>query len=233
MDEISTPKASRAEGVREASDIVASVLPSRTPMTTLARTPPGLFPATPSPWSPWASATPIQTKRAGLIKPLSMDEISTPKASRAEGVREASDIVASVLLSSTPMTTLARTPSGLFPATPSPWSPCASAMPIQTFPMLLGRTRLTTPRSVRGSGGKTMATPLGSLVLHTLMEECSLIPPPPEHSPMVGCSVKEEPMFLLPPTPSTSGRMSVAQNTFIHVAELEPGPIGRGRCEMF
>jgi len=230
MDEISTPKVSRAEDVREASDIVASVLPSRTPMTTLARTPPGLFPATPSPWSPWASATPIQTKRAGLIKPLSMDEIASQGASRAEEVRKASDIVASVLLSSTPMTTIARTPSGLFPATPSPWSPCVSATPIQTFPMLLGRTRLTNPRSVRGSGGKTMATPLGSLVLHTLMEECSLIAPPPEHSPMVGCSV---PMFLLPPTPSTSGRMSVVQNTFIHVAELEPEPIGRGRCEMF
>jgi len=165
-------------------------------MTTLARTPPGLFPATPSPWSPWASATPIQTKRAGLIKPLSMDEISTPKASRAEGVREASDIVASVLLSSTPMTTLARTPSGLFPATPSPWSPCASAMPIQTFPMLLGRTRLTTPRSVRGSGGKTMATPLGSPVLDTLKEECSLDPSASEC-----CSVKERLMFLRPCRP--------------------------------
>eukprot|EP00446_Apocalathium_sp_SHHI-4_P000736 CAMPEP_0177177402 /NCGR_PEP_ID=MMETSP0367-20130122/13778_1 /TAXON_ID=447022 ORGANISM="Scrippsiella hangoei-like, Strain SHHI-4" /NCGR_SAMPLE_ID=MMETSP0367 /ASSEMBLY_ACC=CAM_ASM_000362 /LENGTH=576 /DNA_ID=CAMNT_0018623995 /DNA_START=1 /DNA_END=1731 /DNA_ORIENTATION=+ len=167
-------------------------------------------------------------KRAGLIKPLSMDEIATPKASRTEAACESSDIVASVLPLSTPMTTLARTPQGLFPATPSPWSPWASAPPMQTLPTLLGRTLLAAPRSVRGSGGKTMATPLGSPVLDTLKEECSLLPSASEC-----CSVKEPLMFLRPPMPSTFGRMSTVQNTFIHAAELEPEPTGRGRCETF
>eukprot|EP00444_Apocalathium_aciculiferum_P004861 CAMPEP_0183388682 /NCGR_PEP_ID=MMETSP0370-20130417/4296_1 /TAXON_ID=268820 /ORGANISM="Peridinium aciculiferum, Strain PAER-2" /LENGTH=110 /DNA_ID=CAMNT_0025567693 /DNA_START=8 /DNA_END=340 /DNA_ORIENTATION=- len=65
-----------------------------------------------------------------------------------------------------------------------------------------------------------MATPLGSLVLDTLKEECSLVPPAPECSPMGGYSVKEPLMFLPPPMPSTLGRMSTVQNTFIHRSPL-------------
>lgn len=171
-------------------------------------------------------------KRAGLIQPLSMDEILSPRQARAEAAEDLKYPIASGAPGLTPntATSCAATPAmTLFPETPSPWSPCLWSMPSQTLPTLLGRARSTAPRSLRGSG-KTMggmqvgpapsATPSALHTLDTLEEESSLIPPPPAHSPVGAWNAKQAPVCLPPPTPSTW--VSSVQNTFIHTPESPP-----------
>mmetsp|Transcript_11733 Transcript_11733/g.31570 ORF Transcript_11733/g.31570 Transcript_11733/m.31570 type:complete len:592 (+) Transcript_11733:60-1835(+) len=171
-------------------------------------------------------------KRAGLIQPLSMDEILSPRQARAEAAEDLKYPIASGAPGLTPNTATpcAATPAmTLFPETPSPWSPRLWSMPSQTLPTLLGRARSTAPRSLRGSG-KTMggmkvgpapsATPSALHTLDTLVEESSLIPPPPTHSPVGAWNAKQAPVCLSPPTPSTW--VSSVHNTFIHTPESPP-----------
>jgi len=199
-------------------------------------------------------------RRAGPIAPLSLDEIEAPAAASGGSAAEPSAppsaagpsaMRATPVASGTPARTpLPATPAMmLFPETPSPWSPWAMpAQPLlhgQPLPtLLLGRPRsLTTPRSLRGSRGESLsgpqkgavvplASPTALLALDTLQEEEDNFPLPPTHSPrLVAWDKNEEPMFLLPPTPSTLGVMSSVQNTFID-GEWEPEIRGRSRREI-
>jgi len=77
-----------------------------------------------------------------------------------------------------------------------------------------------------------LASPSALLALDTLQEEEDNFPLPPTHSPTVAAwDTKQEPMFLLPPTPSTLGVLSsVVLNTFID-GEWEPEIRGFTRRE--
>lgn len=142
-------------------------------------------------------------RRAPGIAPLALDEIEALGGTAA--ATAGNEDAASAAVARTPA---AATPSMmLFPETPSPWSPCMSMG--QHLPVLLGNRRYTTPRSVLGSAPAAAKTPGGikvDLPLHTLEEETSAIPPPPERTPKGAWDPAQEPFFLPTPTPTTLGR---------------------------
>jgi len=142
-------------------------------------------------------------------------------------------------------TPLQSSPTMLFPATPSPWSPWGASTPGQQLPTLLGRTaKYSTPKSSRNAN---TTAPGGLMGLHTLEEECHLaeranrieFPNDAQAAPASSATASSggsaaadayEPMFLPPPTPTMLGRSTSSVSDACPQVQDETGSNGSGRA---